>query len=237
MENFEYHLIPSAEIPEDLSSRISAEVKDLVNGARIESVANDAEADRALNFAKQIKVFGKGVEEERKKLVQPLNEKVSEINSYFKTALGVMDKIERNIKNVIYEYTKKIEDQRLAALKAEQEEKKRLEDLRIKEAEKQELPWEDKPFEAEKETVVPPPVILPPPPPAYKASGLSTKTVYKAEVVEKVKFINWVIKNEKYGLIMVDQKALDKLASTEKEYFKADGAILVTEKQSSLRTA
>lgn len=59
--------------------------------------------------------------------------------------------------------------------------------------------------------------------PVPKPKGFSVSYDYKAEVEDPIAFMDWCFANEKYHLLEINSKTLNKMVSAEKEAFKAPG--------------
>ena len=238
----EINIVAGPEIPADVAVRVNEEIKALIAGAKIDRVENEEQANLALQICKECKVFGAGLETMRKDMVSPFTEKVKNINAFFKSGTTITDRIEDNVKSVIRVYQNEIEKKRIEAHNAAVAAKKKADDeqreyeRKIEEQKKEsaeKMPWENEP-----EPIVPPvpqKVEVPSAPEIYKPKGLSNRVTYHGEITDRIAFLKWAFKNEHWGLIAVDQKALDKLTKALGENFKADGAVAVPETISSLR--
>lgn len=92
-------------------------------------VSDETSMQGALLAGKQAKHFLKLVEEKRKELVKPLNDRVDEINAYAKSILEPVRNVEAHLKNELVKWEKVLEQRRL-------EEQKRIdEENRKKQAE------------------------------------------------------------------------------------------------------
>lgn len=68
-----------------------------------------------------------------------------------------------------------------------------------------------------------------------KAAGVVTSTTYSAKVVDAKAAILFCIKNDKFHLISLNEKIIDKLVKGEKEFFKMDGIEVIKETSIGIR--
>lgn len=81
----------------------------------------------ATSFGKEVKSYGKRVEELRVELVKPLNDQVKMINDYAKELMKPLDKTEADLKKKLIAYGAELEKVRQEAMRKLQEEKLKLE--------------------------------------------------------------------------------------------------------------
>jgi hypothetical protein len=267
-----------AVIPQEIQARIDGEIKQLLEGARIEKIEKPEEAAAVGELGKKLKAEYDLLEKERDGLVRPLNTVVDEYNAFFKGSKGCLTAIKgvmENCKSLIVRWNQKLadeqrerqriadekaaadrrkleeeaekkrqeaekqrreaEEKRLAAQKvADEEERKKLEaeaaKLELK-AEKTELKADEK---AALSTTVVAPIVSASAP---KIKGYSGYEKFYAEVTDKKEFVLWCVANGQWQYLDINQSALDKVAAVLKENFKADGIVVKSKLQNSVRSA
>jgi hypothetical protein len=247
-------------ISKQTQAEIKTQLKALYAGGTITKIENEVQAQNALAALKTVKAVGDETEKIRKGLVGPLNEQVKEINGIFKEIVTGIYSMESTFKSALAayqeaEHKKQVEAQKKADAEAEARRLKELEEAQRLSREAQEsaakahaaeisgdhagaaaLLQEANSKEQEAISKVNAPVdIAPVVPEAPKLAGFSTRTNYKAEVQDEVAFFKWAAKNEEWGLLEPNQKALNKLAAAKGKFFKADGCRLISEEVASVR--
>lgn len=107
------------------------------------TISGDADIVKANNLLGSVSKLGKDLEKERKGLVDPLNNKVREINSRYKPFTEKLDQITRAIKKKMVDYNNELQRQ------AQEKERKRLE-AEAKAKEEAEAKFKEQQAEAEK---------------------------------------------------------------------------------------
>lgn len=106
--------------------KLNAELKIFVSPVFDLKVTDDASSSSALEAGSQIKSFQKKVEQLRKDLTAPLNERVKEINSHAKKIMAPLEQAEAHIKKELTEREKQlaqIREEEFQKAKAERERK------------------------------------------------------------------------------------------------------------------
>ncbi len=158
---------------------LTKEVNEIVAHVESMEVASPEDMEKAADVLKYIKTKINAIEENRKELVQPLNEHVKMINARFKAYTTPLSSAETIMKGKVSSY---IEAER----KKQKEEQARLEELRAAEIKKAE-------DEGKKDWEMPPPVVASKPD-AGKAQGgfgaIHTRDywTYEVEDISKVPF-------------------------------------------------
>jgi len=244
-------------VPPEVQEQLAADVAALSNGAEIVAVASDAEAQNALELVKVVKTVSDKIEERRDSLVRPLNAQVTAINAYFKQVKLIPATIESNVKTVLMRWNKEQERIRAEAQRKADDEARRLREEQRKLDEENKRKADVLALEALGKVAAgdidgaaelqrkaddisntPPPIIVPVAPPiapVEELKGFSSRKQYSAEITDKFALIRWAIAKEEWGLLDIDQKALNKLAQAKGEFFKADGTQLVCKEISSVR--
>jgi len=89
------------------------------------TVMGEVSVDEASHFLSSFKKLGTRLEDVRKTIVKPYNDKVSAINSFFKGLKGKFDSEETRLKTELLDYNRKQRELAEARRKAEQEELER----------------------------------------------------------------------------------------------------------------
>lgn len=210
---------------------------------------NQKEYDKGVELCKKIKSHIKEIEVDRRGLVKPYNDKVSEINKECKGVTSKLENGERVIKNGMNHFfqeqeRKRIEHQR--KLEAEAEAKRKAEEERARrEAEKANQYREqgrdemaDK-AEARAETAqtVADTIVAPIVENQAKTQGVSYKTVYKVIVEDEDRAILACVGNPVLRqYVSLDVKGLERVAQALKGGFECDGIRVVEDKQVIVRT-
>ena len=145
MENQAVELIGS-----ELQTRIESGVSLIMSGVESITIQNQEHLVNAATLTKEIKITGKLIEDERKKIVSPLNNQVSEVNAYFKKFASMLDTAETTLKKAIMTYQAEQERIRIEAQrKADEEARKERE--RIERAAREQREREDAALRKEEE--------------------------------------------------------------------------------------
>ncbi len=211
-------------------------------------IETEEEYVNCCEVTKQATEYSKKIEAERKKIVKPLNDKVKEINSFFKEAQKPLQNLERQLRQSLSRYQQKKEQERLEAQrKAEEEAEKerlRLEALAKKELEKSQKEMEKGNFQKAEEhftkaqvkqeiaeTITPPEPVKEPP----KVEGVIYREKWSAKLVDKEKFISFCLQHKQLMYIDVNMKLLNKQAQTFKGKIEMPGIEFTCEKVAVLR--
>lgn len=72
--------------------------------------------------------------------------------------------------------------------------------------------------------------------PVSKPNGFSIRKKWAAQITDPVAFIKWAVSQEKYHLLTIEEKTLNKLVAAEGENFKAPGVRVVQVEEAAIRT-
>lgn len=112
------------------------EIAEFVSSGALIKVDSIETCGKAMISAKQVKLLEKAVEDRRKEIVGPLNERVKAVNAYAKSLLDPLHKAESKLKTEMISWEKKLEFERVAeARKIDDERKKKEAELIAKQAE------------------------------------------------------------------------------------------------------
>jgi hypothetical protein len=247
-------------VDKKVQSEIKTQLKALYAGGRIDVIKTQVQADNALEAVKMVKRTIDTLEETRKEIVSPMNNQVKEINEYFKGIKTGLDGMEKTFKMGLAQWQydleqQRLEDQRNADKAIEEKKQKDLDDAKALQRKAEETVAEaqvagisgnsDKAEELMNQATQmqnqavnlfnAPTSVATSVPEAPKLAGFSTRITYKVEVDNSLSFFKWAAKNEEWGLLEANQKALNKLAAAKGEYFKADGCRLIKEEIASIR--
>lgn len=224
-----------------------AKAKALLAAAKSYVIDCPEMAEAANEDLKAIKSYAKELETIRKEIKGPLAEKVKQIDAFFKSPADYLSKAESALKGSLSRYLDDIAAKRRAAEeKARRDaeaERKRMEaaiDVRAQQAESKQVGQSDDVVDAEFEVLPTLPIVTPTEVigadelPAL--SGLSAKTVWKAEVTDLKAMLQAVIDGVAPAeSVTVDQSFLNKLATNFKGALEIPGVKWVTETQLASR--
>ena len=108
-------------------NELQNELAGLVSPTLEIKVTDQVSSGRAIDAAKQVKSLQKRIEDQRKALVGPLNDRVRHINDYAKTIADPLLKAETHLKRELSVYEQEQEKIRLEKLRTAEEERKRRE--------------------------------------------------------------------------------------------------------------
>jgi hypothetical protein len=186
----------------------------------------------------EIKSKAKRLEEQRVTITKPLLAAKKAVDDLFRRPLEYLAQAEAAYKGAITRYTRAQEEER-RRLQAEadaraRKERERLEALAAKQAA---AGKEEKAVETlarAEATALMQPVIAEAP----KAAGISTRRLYRAQVVDKAALLAFVVQTPAFAnLVVVDESALNALARAQKDGFALPGCKLVVEDSVSARAA
>lgn len=235
-------------IPKDTQEKIEKALE-FFHSLKEIKFSNDQEYSNGVELCKSVKVHIKTIDDDRKILVKPFNDKVSEINGECNGVIRKLQNAESVIKKGMGSYwqekdRKRLEDQRKLEAAAEERRRQEAEKAR-KEAEKAAAYREqgreemaDK-AEARAETAqtiastVTAPIVTN----SAKVAGSTFKTVYKAEVTDKKAAIQHMMMNDVLvAYLEIDIKGLERLINAQKGKIEIEGIKVIEDVQVGLRT-
>lgn len=165
----------------------------------------------------------KEVDELRRGILRPLDTAKKNLNALFDPVLTTYETWERELRRSLKDYSDRLESQRRA-------EEARLRDARLQEQRENEeaaaaLEAEGKAVQAEyirAKPLPPTPVVIADTP---QARGVFTRTLHKAEVVNMIEFLGYVVDNDAWHLLSVNQSALDAMARSSKGKVAVPGVV------------
>jgi len=110
-----------------LFDELKSELAELVAPTLGIKVTDALTGSSAIDAAKQVKALQKRIEDKRKALVGPLNDRVREINDYAKTIVAPLTEAEQHLKRELVAFETEQEKIRQAELRKAEEERKRRE--------------------------------------------------------------------------------------------------------------
>lgn len=204
-----------------------SEANKLATVVRELKITNSQEYQSSGNFLKQIKTVSKIIDDGRKEITKPLDDAKKRVMDFFKDPLNELSEAERLLKGAILTYQR--EQQRITQQKQlEAEAKARAEEERKrKELEERAKKWEEKGNQEKAELLrekaedvhVKTVVVAQP---IEKVSGLATKKVWKANIVDINKIPQNVYINDEKVTAAI-QSILNKLATATKGAMPIDG--------------
>lgn len=114
--------------------KLAADIRQHIQPCLEMKVSDNNSKDDALMAGKSIKTYEKRIEEVRKALVGPLNERVKQINAYAKKIAAPLAEAEMHLKGQLRNYEEMLEKQRQEAIRKAEEERKALEAKAAEEA-------------------------------------------------------------------------------------------------------
>jgi hypothetical protein len=199
------------------------------------AIVDQESLELAALYIKELKAVVREIEAKRTDMKSPVLEagrridaNASEAKAPLLRALAILEP----------RYTGYIEEQR----RLRREEQHRLEEAARKAAEEEQLaaaiaaekagasPAEVDAI-ANETPMVPMPVA---PPRVQRVAGVSTATNYSAECIDKAAFLKWALAFRQYGVIDVNEPALNALARSQRDSFNVPGCRLV--KKTGVRT-
>jgi septal ring factor EnvC (AmiA/AmiB activator) len=202
------------------------------------------EYDNAVLITKQLHDFGTGLENERKRLKKPYDDKGKAIQDAFLPFLNVVDGAKRKIKQAIWEYqneqekkrraeqerlNREAEEKRRAAEEAARKEREKAEALRAQGrddlADKAEARADAKENKAQEIT----PAVAQAPIPLNAPRGVAGRTNWRGIIDDPVVFKKHCINEMLHDFLMVDEKAWNQYAKIRKEVVTVPGARIVKE--------
>lgn len=209
---------------------------DVARGVVIDSPAM---LDLVAGELAEVKGKAKRLEEQRVGITKPLLAAKKAVDDLFRRPLEYLAQAEAAYKGAIGRYQREVEEQRRreqAEAEARQRaERERLEALAAKQAAagKEEKAAETLARAEVAALATPAPVTEAP-----KATGISTRKKYTAEVTDRAALLAFVVANPMFAnLIVVDQSALNKLASAQGDAFALPGCRLHVETIVAARAA
>lgn len=225
----------SPEIVEQLNERVA-----VVDDAEALSITTPQEYEVSVDLLKKVKVSAKAIKDLRLSLLKPIEEKESAIRDFFRPFEEALAKAEERIKASGLKFLRDAESRRRAEqLKAEEDARRRAESERAKlerNADRADKRGDTASAEALRDaaaTVSAAPVIVPTIAPAV--AGISKRTLWKARVADMDAFLRWVIDTKSYGLLKVDQSAIDGLARGSKGTVQYPGLEIYSEDTMGVR--
>jgi hypothetical protein len=194
-------------------------------------------AEMAASDLQGVKALLKNVDEERRKITDPLNEAVKAVNNLFRPATQYLEEAERILKGGILGWNQKVEaEARAAQAAADAAARKERERLQA-EATALAQQGHAEAAEAVRETaaVISAPVVASPAP---KVTGISSRGTWKARVTDKMALIKFIAEHPEFEhLLDANATQLNQLAKAMKEKMKVDGVEAFEEKSIASRRA
>lgn len=213
----------------------------------------------AADELKAIKVKAKALEDQRTSITGPINKALKAVNDLFRGPGDYLAQAEKIIKNKMLDYTTeqeriaaaerarveaavRVERERLAREAAEAEAKAQAEAAALiaagnteKAAEVQAAAAIEAASMTATAEVMTAPVIAAP---VAKVAGVSTRSVWKAEVTNKAALVAWVSANPQFlNLLDVNASALNQMAKAMQDTMQIDGVRAFEEKSLASRRA
>ncbi len=199
-------------------------------------IATPEQSITAAEHLRDIKALAKEVENTRKEMTVPINQGLRKINDFFRSPKEWLADAETFLKTKILKYQ---QDQELIAQeaqrKADEKVRKKKERLEARAAAARIAGQEAKADKLEVDAkIAHAPVISSPAP---KLKGVQTRTIWKANVTDKLELVKYVAENPSMiGLLKVDQLKLNGQARLMKEDFNIPGVDAVPEQSIAARS-
>lgn len=185
----------------------------------------------------RVKSLFKSVEEERRKIVDPLNTAVKAVNDLFRPATQYLEQAESTLKRGLLAWNQKVErearEEQAAAEATARAERERLQSQATELA----AQGHTEAAEAVRETaqVITAPVVAAP---KAKVTGISSRGTWKAKVTDKMTLIKFVAEHPEFEhLLDANMQQLNALAKAMKETMKVGGVEPFEEKSIASRAA
>jgi len=130
-------------IPVEVRDLVERQITALVGGTVITKIENNSQYVNADALLKEVKRYANKAENCRKKIVEPLNREVKRFNDYFREPAKSLSELESNIKVVIMDYNRRLEEER-RRLQREADERARIEREKIERAAREKREAEEK---------------------------------------------------------------------------------------------
>lgn len=207
----------TASVPAKIEKRIM-EALEFCESLRQVSFETQEHYDNGVEICKQVKQFIKILDEDRKALVQPLNEKVSGINAVFKDPLAKLKNAEQVLKDGMTDFFRR-EEMRKSLLEAqkqdESDDSEVLDALGLSPAAMVDLT-------ATK---------------SVKKDGVSFRTTYTVEIKDRIGAIRACLENPLlHQMVNLDIPKLEKMAAAMQGNLEIVGIEIKTHKTASVRS-
>lgn len=163
------------------------------------------EYENAAELTKKVQNYTQNLDNDRKKLVNPFNNTVKEINKAYKTPLDALENIRQRLRNAVSDYSTRLEQERAEKQRIADEEVRKEKERLLKESGKE--GQED--LKEVAETIKTPVVKAEEAP---EVPGMHFRKYWTAEVIDKKAFIEYCLKAVKFEYIRIDTSTLNKLA-------------------------
>ena len=229
----------SVVIPRPDPAIIQSAVQFLASARQSYAVITTADMCEAAGVdLKAIKGAQKRLEDARTTITKPLLEAQRAVNALFKGPTDTLIEAERVVKGGILGYQREEERKRLAAeaiaAEAARKEREKLEAQAAKAA----AAGKTEKAEALQATAAAIPERVEIASAAPKIEGLATRSVWKAEVMDKAALVKYVAEHPEWlGLVEVNLTALNGLARSQEDALAIPGVKVIEEKQLASRSA
>jgi hypothetical protein len=200
------------------------------------SITTPVMAEAAAEDLRKIKALSKELEENRKAITKPLDDEKAGIMDFYRPAQTFLGDAEGLLKRKLMNYQADQERiRREAQAKAEAEARKERERLE-KQAQKAEASGKAEQAEALREnaTLVSTNVVQEAP----KLTGIATRTIWRGRVIDKHALVSAALSRpDIMSLIVIDESALNKLATALKDNLNIPGAEAYSDTQMSAKAA
>lgn len=223
-------------LPETLS--LIASAKNMILEGRHVEIHSHTDYETAAGQLAKIKAAAKSIEDQRKSLTKPLDDRKKEVMDFVRPFTDALSSAETIFKNGLIAFDN--EQERLRKLaEAEAEEKRRKEEAKLlAQAEKAEASGKGEKAEALREiaasTVVATPAVSAP----QKVSGVSSRKTYSCKVTNMMELVKAVAAGTvPLQALQVDQSFLNKMAAAFKDEFSYPGCSLEVGTSMAVRAA
>lgn len=232
---------------DDATTLIAEEASEALGRAAACAVTSDATYREAGEELRIVKTIAKRLDEARRTLKAPVLEAGRRIDALFVAPLDACGAAEKTLKGAMLAYTSEQERQRKAEaerVRRELEEQERA--RRAAEAERRRAEEAARDLEGFGPAVEPEPVpepvavsVVTPATTVARAAGVSTRTLYRARVVDKLALIRAAAAGDELALavLTVDERALATLATSRKGTLAMPGVEFFEEQTLAARSA
>jgi len=223
----------SPEQAEHAAKEVEALASTLLATSQQMHIATVTDYEHAGDLLKQIKGRAKAIEEQRVELTKPINQALRKINDLFGRPLDLLKKAEAALKSSMLAYQqaqeRKRREEELRLQELARKEEARLRKLAEAKAVKAEAKGETDKAEEIRESVqsIPVPTVQVETP---KVAGISTRTIYRAEVFDLMALLNAVVAGVvPTEAILPNDKYLSQTARALKDAMKWPGVRVLSE--------
>lgn len=177
------------------------------------AIDSQAELDQAAEWLREVKTTLKSLDEKRKSMTRPIDAFKREILDYFNPAEKRLERQERQLKQAILDYQRKVEVHQLEIEAALRDAHAALQEAADAKAAALRAKGRDNAAAAIEAAVPPVPVVVP----DYdRPAGISTRTAWRAVIDDFAAYALWCVVNDRFDLLQPDTVKLHQFAAATK---------------------